>query len=277
MTEENKHPASSRLDRIQTILPELGETLLQLQSGDLGVETKSNSFDLLTKADTASEARLSLFIVENFSEDSILAEEGSPESGAAAAKDGYLWILDPIDGTTNFANRLPVWAISIGLMRHKELVGGIVYAPGMDLCYRAEKDTGASCNGQPISVNAKASMGEGIIATGFPYERAKRAEPICRALENMLRQAGGIRRLGAASLDFCFLADGRFAGYYEMGLKPWDYAAGSLVAREAGAKVTDLEGGVLDIFKSPGVVATNGHIHDELLLAARPMIEAAKL
>ncbi|HKK17033.1 MAG TPA: inositol monophosphatase family protein [Opitutales bacterium] len=265
-----------RLNRIQAILPPLGQELLELQSGDLDVLTKSNPFDLLTRADTASEARLVDFIGWHFADDVILAEEGSAASDAEDAGDRFLWILDPIDGTTNYANRLPVWAISIGLMRAAEVVGGIVYAPGMELCYRAVKGAGATCNGGSISVNAKSGMGEGIVATGFPYDRARRVEPICQTLANMLRRAGGIRRLGAAALDFCFLADGRYAGYYEIGLKPWDFAAGSLIAAEAGAKVTDLHGEILDIFNSHGVVATNGLIHEELLQATQPMIAAAE-
>lgn len=246
-----------------------------LQIGDLGVKAKSNSFDLLTKADTASEARLVDTISRNFPGDVILAEEASAQPGSEEDPgERFLWILDPIDGTTNFANRLPVWAVSIGLMQNSELLGGIVYAPAMGLHYRAIKGAGATCNGSPIRVNRKKCLGEGIIATGFPYDRAERAGPICRALENMLREAGGIRRLGAASLDFCFLADGRYAGYYEMGLKPWDYAAGSLIAREACATVTDFHGNALNIFCSQGVVATNGHIHEELLQATRPLANA---
>ena len=260
-----------RLNRIESILPALGEELLRLQTGDLGVITKSNSFDLVTRADTASETRLVEFISQHFGDDVILAEEGSAGSSAAGTGEHFLWIHDPIDGTTNYANGLPIWAVSVGLMRHSEMVGGIVAAPGLGLSYRAIQGGGAICNGESIFVNKKAGMGDGIIATGFPYDRAKRAAPICRALENMLRQAGGIRRLGAAALDFCFLADGRYTGYYEMGLKPWDFAAGSLIAREAGAEMTDLAGKPLDIFKSAGVVASNGLIHDELLRAAEPM------
>lgn len=277
MTATQTDPVQERLHQIESILPSLGRELLELQSGDLGVVTKSNSFDLVTKADTASETRLVAFITEHFGKDAILAEEGSPASHAAEAGDRFLWILDPIDGTTNFANGLPVWAISIGLMREGEMLGGIVAAPGMGLSYRAVKGGGATCNGEPIAVNKKARLGDGIIATGFPYDRAKRAEPICRALQNMLLRAGGIRRLGAAALDFCFLADGRYTGYYEIGLKPWDFAAGSLIAQEAGAIVTDLHGDPLDLFKSSGTVSSNGLIHEELLHAAQPMVEAAAL
>ncbi|MEO0508335.1 MAG: inositol monophosphatase family protein [Verrucomicrobiota bacterium] len=266
-----------RLNAIDAMLPELESELLEIQQGDLSVVTKSNSFDLVTKADTLCEGRLVDFIRERFSDDVILAEEGSSAASAEEAEDHFLWILDPIDGTTNFANGLPVWGISIGLMQHSEMVGGLVSAPGLSLRYRAVKGQGATCNGQTIHVNEKSGMADGIIATGFPYDRAKCAEPICRAMENMLRKAGGIRRWGAASLDFCFLADGRYTGYYEMGLKPWDYAAGSLIAKEAGARVTDFQGEPLNIFTSAGTVTTNGLIHEELLLAAEPMMEAIRL
>jgi len=259
------------------MLPDLESQLLAMQKGDLGIVSKSNTFDLVTKADTLSESRLVAFIQEQFPDDMILAEEGSAQVNAEEAGDAFLWILDPIDGTTNFANRLPVWGISIGLMLRSEVVAGIVSAPGLELRFRAAKGAGATCNGEPISVNDKPDIGDGIIATGFPYDRAKRAEPISRTMENILKCAGGIRRLGAASLDFCFLADGRFAGYYEMSLKPWDYAAGSLIAAEAGAVLTDFEGAPLDIFQSAGVVATNGRFHPRLLSEVAPMIEAAAL
>lgn len=266
-----------RLDRVQALLPELGQDLLAMQNGDLGIVRKSTDFDLLTLADTACERRLVELIRGAFPEDRILAEEGGGTDDVASAGAGYLWILDPIDGTTNFANRLPNWGISVGLMRAGRMVGGLVAAPTLGLLYRAIEGQGATCNAQPIRVSACERIGAGVIATGFPYDRAKRAAPISRALENVLREAGGIRRLGAASLDFCFVADGRFAGYYEMGLKPWDYAAGSLIAAEAGATLTDLEGQPLDIFRSKGTITTNGRIHEALLRAARPMIEAAAL
>ncbi|MGJ8640804.1 MAG: inositol monophosphatase family protein [Opitutaceae bacterium] len=271
-----KTAIETRLDSIETMLSELEQILLSLQQGDLGVVKKSNEFDLVTKADVESESRLVAHIRQNFSEDAIVAEEGGSDEAAGDAT-RFCWVLDPIDGTTNFANRLPVWGISIALMHDGTLVGGIVSAPGLGLRYRAVKSAGATCNGTAISVNTNASIGDGIIATGFPYDRAKRAQPICRALENILRIAGGVRRLGAASLDFCFVADGRYSGYYEMGLKPWDYAAGVLIAMEAGATVTDFNGAPLDIFTSKGAVVTNGNFHDELLRQTSPMLEAIAL
>ena len=277
MNASNHKEIARRLDAVEACLPELGQELLRMQAGDLGIIRKSSDFDLLTVADTACERRLVELIGKAFPEDLILAEEGSGFATSASEEDRYLWVLDPIDGTTNFANRLPCWAISVGLMHRARMVGGLVMAPVLDLLYRAVLGLGATCNGQPIRVNDFDRIGAGVVATGFPYDRAKRAAPICCALENFLVAAGGLRRLGAASLDFCFVADGRFIGYYEMGLKPWDFAAGSLIAAEAGATVTDLEGQPLDIFQSKGTVTSNGRIHDAMLKAAGPMIEAAAL
>lgn len=266
-----------RLDAMERMLPDLERFLVELQQGDLGIVTKSNDFDLVTKADVASEERLTGYIRENFPEDLIVAEEGGFDEGDHSDGSVFRWVLDPIDGTTNFANRLPLWAISIGLLQGEQQVGGIVCAPGLGLRYRAVLGGGATCNGKSIAVNAKERLGDGIVVTGFPYDRAKRAEPLCEALGNMLRTAGGVRRLGAAALDFCFVADGRFTGYYEMGLKPWDSAAGSLIVLEAGGSVTDLAGGPFDIFESQGFIATNGMVHAELVREVTPMLDAIAL
>lgn len=187
---------------------------------------------------------------------------------------GFRWVLDPIDGTINYANRFPIWAISIGLLHDGVQVGGLVSAPGLGLQYRAIRGQGASCNGKPIRVNTKQRLVDGVVVTGFPYDRAKRAEPLCAALGNMMRTAGGIRRLGSAAIDFCLVADGRTTGYYEMGLKPWDSAAGTLICVEAGAVVTDLAGEPYDIFTSRGFIATTPAVHAELVEAAKPMLDA---
>lgn len=265
----------ARLDAVEGMLPELEQFLMDLQAGDFGIETKTNAFDLVTEGDVASQARLVEFIEGQFPGDQIIGEEGGEQE--MVPRKGFCWVLDPIDGTTNFANRIPMWAISIGILHDGEPVGGIVSGPALGLRYRGELNGGARCNGRPIRVNEKAPLRSGLIVTGFPYDRARRAEPISRALANMLREAGGVRRLGAASLDFCFVADGRFAGYYEMSLKPWDAAAGVVIAREAGATLSNMSGGALDIFKDEGTIVTNGKIHDELLAQAAPMLEALAL
>jgi myo-inositol-1(or 4)-monophosphatase len=264
-----------RLDAIEGMLPALEKFLMELQSGDFGIETKSNAFDLVTEGDVASQARLTEFIEGQFPTDQIIGEEG--EGKDSAPREGFCWVLDPIDGTTNFANRIPIWAISIGLLYDGEPVGGIVSGPALGLRYRGEINGGASCNGKPIQVNGKSPLRAGVVVTGFPYDRARRAEPLSRALANMLREAGGVRRLGAAALDFCFVADGRFAGYYEMSLKPWDAAAGCVIAREAGATLSNMSGASLDVFEDKGTVVTNGKIHEELLAQIGPMREALAL
>jgi len=274
MIPELVQQVTARLDRIESMLPDLESYLVELQQGELEIDSKLNDFDLVTQADLASEKRLVEFIREHFPSDGIVAEEGSQDADEATRSDGFRWVLDPIDGTVNYANRLPMWAISIGLLHEGVQVGAIVSAPSLHLRYRAAKGQGATCNGRGISVNQKSPLAKGIVVTGFPYDRAKRAEPLCDALGNMLRTAGGVRRLGAAALDFCLVADGRFTGYYEMALKPWDCAGGTLIVREAGGRVTDLAGGDFDIFESQAVVATNGLVHEELIEAAAPLLRA---
>jgi len=265
----------ARFDALEGILGALEGELLELQQRPLGIDTKSSEVDFVTEADLLSEKRLLAFIRERFPDDSILSEECGEQAADAPDAASVQWILDPIDGTTNYANRLPIWGISAGLRSGETMVGGFVSAPGMGLRYRAVRGAGATCNGAPIRVNAKTSLAEGIVATGFPYDRAKRAGPLARAVEAILPEVGGLRRLGAATLDFCFLAEGRLTGYYEMGLKPWDYAAGSLIAEEAGARLSDFSGAPLDIFRSSGVVASNETLQAELLRIIGPAMHEA--
>lgn len=265
--------AARRLDAVERMLPELENLLLELQTGHLAIDHKSNDFDLVTQADFASEKRLVEFIREAFPEDGLLAEEGSRSTGGGEEEKRFRWILDPIDGTVNYANNLPVWAISIGLLHGNAQVGGIVSGPGLGLRYRALRNGGATRNGTPIQVNAKTNVREGLVGTGFPYNRATHADVLGRTVANMLRDSGGLRRLGAAALDFCFVADGKFLAYYEMQLQPWDTAAGSLIAREAGATVTDLHGHPFDPFTSQGVLTSNGPVHQNLLQAVSPLRE----
>ena len=263
-----------RLDCIEAILPDLEQALMAMQTSDLGISVKINAFDLVTQADLTAEKQLIECIRGHFPEDGIVTEEGGATAEEATRSDAFRWVLDPIDGTSNYAHGLPIWNSSIGLLYGSEPVGGIVSAPGMGLRYRAMKDGGATRNGEAIEINEKTEIGQGIIGTGFPYDRAKRAEPISRAIANMLRTAGGVRRLGAAALDFCFLADGRFTGYYEIDLKPWDIAAGSLIASEAGAVMSDFDGKPVDLFTCAGVVAAVPAVHPQLLEQTAPMREA---
>ena len=268
---------ADRLDRLEVFLPEVEGQLLAMQSEGLEISTKTSESDLVTQADHLSEKLLCGFIREFFPEDGIIGEEGNQTKAEASRMDDICWVLDPIDGTVNYANRVPFWAISVGLVHSGKPCGGIVSAPILRERFRAIKGLGATLNGESIQVNQCKSLRDGVIVTGFPYDRDRRADPLSRTVCNMLREGGGLRRLGAAALDFCYVADGRFVGYYEMGIKPWDAAAGSLIAEEAGASVTDLEGADYDIFNSSGVIASNAKVHDALVAAARPMLEAVAM
>jgi myo-inositol-1(or 4)-monophosphatase len=277
LASEKKASVIDRLDTICELLPKLGAQLIELQKGDLGIDSKSTDVDLVTKADYASEQALLNFLRERFPEDGIITEEGSSSALEEGRAEGFRWVLDPIDGTVNYANGLPMWVISIGLLYGEQRVGGIVEAPLLRERFRAVLGQGATLNGKPISVNSKAQLREGIVGTGFPYDRAQRAEPLSRALANMLRETGGVRRIGAAALDLCYVAAGRLVGYYEMSLKPWDSAAGSLIVEEAGGRISDMSGGPLNIFTSKGLAASNGLVHDALVSAAAPMLEAISI
>jgi myo-inositol-1(or 4)-monophosphatase len=277
LASEKKASVIDRLDTICELLPKLGAQLIELQKGDLGIDSKSTDVDLVTKADYASEQALLNFLRERFPEDGIITEEGSSSALEEGRAEGFRWVLDPIDGTVNYANGLPMWVISIGLLYGEQRVGGIVEAPLLRERFRAVLGQGATLNGKPISVNSKAQLRQGIVGTGFPYDRAQRAEPLSRALANMLRETGGVRRIGAAALDLCYVAAGRLVGYYEMSLKPWDSAAGSLIVEEAGGRISDMSGGPLNIFTSKGLAASNGLVHDALVSAAAPMLEAISI
>jgi myo-inositol-1(or 4)-monophosphatase len=266
-----------RLDSIESLLPELECLLLEMQRGDLQIGTKTTAVDLVTKADFASERRLLAHLRQHYPLDGILSEEGSQRSEEAQRAQSFRWVIDPIDGTVNYANRLPAWAISIGLLYQNTVVGGIVTAPALGERFRAVEGEGATLNGRRIRVSSKSCLRDGLVATGFPYDRAQRAVPLCAALQNMLRESGGVRRLGAAALDLCYVADGRLVGYYEMALRPWDVAAGSLIAREAGAQISDLSGRTFDIFANQGLAVSNALVHAALLEAAAPMLDALAL
>ena len=260
-----------RLNCIEALLPKLEAELLAFQKKGYRTNTKSNSFDLVTEADLHSEKVLVDTIEKHFPSDAILSEESYE---ANPASEDITWVIDPIDGTVNYANAMHHWGISIAICYQHKPVAGIVSAPALNLKYKAIAGCGATKNGRPISVSDKKALKQGVICTGFPYDRAHRAEPLSRALANMLKVAGGVRRLGAASLDFCLVADSTLIGYYEMQLKPWDMAAGLIIAEEAGAKITDFNGKLVHFMTSHGVVVANPSVHQELLPLTAPMLDA---
>ncbi len=221
---------------------------------------KKGAVDLVTQADTASETAIIGIIRETFPKHSILAEERGLEQGEADRQ----WILDPLDGTVNFAHQVPIFSISIAFVLNGFPEMGVVLNPINGELFTAVAGEGAFLNDRPIRVSNTATVGDSLLATGFPYNRLSIIDTIMRRLANCLRAARGIRRLGSAALDLCALSCGRFDGYWEQNLHPWDTAAALVVATEAGAVVTDFDSNPFTIDKKE-LLATNGLIHDEML------------
>jgi myo-inositol-1(or 4)-monophosphatase len=202
------------------------------------VGTKSSRTDMVTAVDRASEALIVGAIERARPDDAVLGEEGSAREGIS----GVRWIIDPLDGTTNYLYGFPLFAVSIGVEVDSAVEVGVVAHPSLGEVFTAVRGAGARCNGQPIAVSGKDDLGTALIGTGFAYDADQRRES-ARWLQHIIPSVRDIRRGGAASLDLCWVACGRLDGYYEAGLSPWDMAAGDLIAREAGATTTDFDGG----------------------------------
>lgn len=252
----------NRLAAMEAILPDLMSLLVQLQKGDLDIKTKSNDMDLVTIADFESERILTSEIRKKFPEDAILAEE-TGRSGADSDAD-FLWVLDPVDGTVNYSHGMPLFAIAIGLMHQKESVAGIVALPALGSIYRAVKTKGATKDRIPLHVSRTSEFSKALIVTGFPYDRHEKIEKLISAFRDILMNARGLRRTGSAALDLCWLAEGIFDVHYEMNLSPWDTCGPCVIAREAGAKITGLDGQDHNPFIKE-LAASNGLLHDRLL------------
>jgi myo-inositol-1(or 4)-monophosphatase len=211
--------------------------------------------DLVTEVDEQAERVIREILLGAFPSYGMLAEEGGRLSGEEDAR----WIVDPLDGTTNYAHGLPIFAVSIALERAGEVVLGVVHDPIREETYVAELGRGAVLNGEPIKVSDTDELIQALIATGFPYDREKMPEAL-GLFGRFVALTRGVRRLGSTALDLCYVAFGRLDGYYERGIWPWDIAAGSLILEEAGGKVTDYLGGRLDL-EGREIVASNGALH----------------
>ncbi len=220
---------------------------------------KSSRVDLVTEFDRRSEEEIIGVIREHFPDHGILAEESKSFETAAE----YRWIIDPLDGTTNYAHGFPLFAVSIAVERRGELLLGIVYSPVLDELFFAQAGKGASLNGEPIKVSRTDHLHGSMLATGFPYN-LDRIEANLIHFGNFAHRAQAVRRTGSAALDLCYVACGRFDGFWELDLKPWDVAAGALIIGEAGGEVSDFSGGELDIYGDEAL-ASNGRIHQEMI------------
>ena len=224
------------------------------------VSNKEGINNLVTEADHASEKAILDVIKKDFPDHYILSEE----VGEIVQDSSYKWIIDPIDGTVNFAHSIPLCCVSIGVEYNGEIVLASVYNPIMNELFFAEKGKGATLNDKPIRVSKKQKVLNACLVTGFPYTYLDMANGPLQIFEKLIRKGIPVRRLGSAATDLCWVAAGRFDGFYEHKLQAWDSAAGYLIVEEAGGKVTDFKGNKFSPYQ-PHILATNGEIHDEML------------
>ncbi len=236
-----------------------GEILKNNFHGRLQIE-KKGAVDLVTDIDRKSEELIKNIILSKYPDHDFIAEEGTKSVNSSR----YCWFVDPLDGTTNYAHGFPVYSVSIALVDGDEIIAGCVYNPNLDECFTAEKDMGAYLNGKPIRVSATALLDDSLLATGFPYDIRESDGNNLKEFSIFARKSQAIRRAGSAALDLAYLACGRFDGYWEFKLKPWDIAAGILLVNEAGGKVTSWAGDKCQI-KLGEVLASNGLIHEQML------------
>ena len=220
---------------------------------------KKGDINLVTEADLASENAIIQLIRAVFPDHSVLAEE----SGVIPGTDAYEWIIDPLDGTTNFAHHLPDFSLSIAFASKGDIVFGVVLNPVTGELFCGTRGQGATLNGRPIRVSSTKVIGESLLVTGFPYNLQPVIRPLIYRFERCLMAAQGVRRLGSAALDLCYVACGRFDGFWEQNLAPWDTAAGMIIAQEAGATISDFSNEPYNIEKKE-ILATNGLVHQEM-------------
>ena len=234
--------------------------MVRFFGGDFKITNKEGINNPVTEADHASEKAIFEVIKNDFPNHFILSEE----AGEIKMDSEYKWIIDPIDGTINFANGIPICCVSIGLEYNKKIIMGAVYNPLMDEFYFAQTGFGASLNDKKISVSNKTAVVNSCLVTGFPYTYLDTPNGPLQVFEKLIRKGVPVRRLGSAAIDLCWVAAGRFDGFYEHKLQAWDSAAGFLIVEEAGGKVTNFKGDDYSVYQ-PHILATNGKIHDEML------------
>jgi myo-inositol-1(or 4)-monophosphatase len=234
--------------------------------GTFTISNKEGINNLVTEADHAAEKAIIEVIKKDFPDHDILSEEAGEVFADVNLnkKTEYKWIIDPIDGTINFANGIPICCVSIAIEHKGKVIFGAVYNPIINEFFLAEHGQGATLNGNKISVSNKTKVIESCLVTGFSYTYLKRPNGPIQVFEKLITQGIPVRRLGSAAIDLCWVAAGRFDGFYEHKLQPWDSAAGFLIVQEAGGTVTDFKGQDYSPYQ-PHLIATNGKIHNELL------------
>jgi myo-inositol-1(or 4)-monophosphatase len=245
-----------------------------LQAGDLLRKGFGTAFEisskpggrhnLVTQYDKAAETLIFSSIMKRFPNHGFIGEEqGQRKQG------DVVWIVDPLDGTVNFAHGIPIFAVSIAAAIENEIIAGCVYQPITQELFWAEKGKGSFLNGTPLAVTQNKTFDETLLATGFPYNVDENPLHCIETFDKMTRKGIPIRRFGSAAIDLSYVAAGRFDAYWEVSLQPWDYAAGKLIVEEAGGKVTRYDGAHCNIFEETTIIATNKHLHPAMLEAVR--------
>ena len=243
------------------------ELIMQVQNLDRQMSTKSSNADLVTNTDKQAEQTIKEDILTNFPDHGILAEE----SGVIVSDSAYQWVIDPLDGTTNFVHGLAPFCVSIALMKDNEPLLSVVSELPAGNLFWAVRDEGAYCNGEPIHVATTKTIADALLITGFAYDHDSKWETNMNLFKEFTHVSHGVRRLGSAAADLCYVACGKADGFWEIGLHPWDSAAGILLVKESGGKVSRMDGNVFSIHDQH-LLATNGHLHQEMLEKTTPAI-----
>ena len=225
---------------------------------------KKGAIDLVTEVDLECERMCRAVIAERFPDHDVLAEELS-SGPQEAARAPHRWVFDPLDGTTNYAHGLPIFCSSLALEIDGRAEVGAVYDPTRAELFTATRGGGAFLNGEPLRISATASLLDALLVTGFPYTVHEQLDELVGLFGAFLGRARAVRRLGSAALDLCYVAAGRFDAFWEQTLKPWDVAAGALIMREAGGRVTGMDGSPFDP-AAAHLIASNGHVHEAMLM-----------
>jgi myo-inositol-1(or 4)-monophosphatase len=260
-TDHNEN--QQRLNLATNLAIRTGKYQVSMMDKPISVQTKSSPIDLVTEVDINSQEMVITHIKESYPNDSILAEEGDYTNNDI--KSGWSWIIDPLDGTTNYTHQFPLFCVSIGIYYDLQPQYAVIHIPVSGETFTAVKNEGACLNGKRIHVTDKNHMVSCLLATGFPYDKANGADDNMDYFKRVIKLTHGIRRLGSAAIDLAYVACGRIDGYWELKLKPWDISAGALIVTEAGGRVTNFPAhDSLDLFNSH-VLATNNVIHDDML------------
>lgn len=261
---------SLELKNVQTVAEQIaqdvGALLLDFFEQPHKIETKSSAFDIVTEADKAAESLILQRLRQHFPSHYVVSEEGGT-SGAQADSAEYFWYVDPLDGTVNFANNIPIFSVSMALTgRDMQPLVGVVYDPAHKELFSAARGHGAAVNGRPLRVSTAASLEQAVLGTGFPYDKTSNPNNNLDAWALFSLKTRGLRRLGSAAIDICWVAAGRFDGYWEQRLNAWDCLAGLLCVLEAAGTCSDYDGLMSPkMYAGQQVVASNPHIHSQML------------